>query len=95
MNDIAIDNTAHDIILDSNHDIVICDTTAQDKWNLLIHHKGEFKQYPMQGIGIEDIACDHELPAWKREIQNQLETIGMTVSKLVVKEDGLELVAKY
>lgn len=95
MIDIAIDNEFHDLLLDSDGEIVLQETTPQDQWNLLVHHQGEFKQHPKLGIGIEDIANDNDLNNWRRTVQTQMETVGMTVSRLVIEENKFELIAKY
>ncbi len=95
MIDIAIDNINHDLMLDADGEIVLQETTPQDQWNLLAHQPGEFKQYPTMGIGIDDIANDHELANWRRTVQNQMEKVGMTVSRLVIDENKFELIAKY
>lgn len=95
MIDIAIDNEFHDLMLDAKGEIVLQETTPQDQWNLLVHHQGEFKEHPTLGIGIDDIANDHELANWRRTVQTQMETVGMTVSRLVIEENKFELIAKY
>ena len=95
MIDIAIDNKFHDLMLDAKGEIVLQETTPQDQWNLLVHHQGEFKEHPTLGIGIDDMANDHELANWRRTVQTQMETVGMTVSRLVIEENKFELIAKY
>lgn len=95
MIDIAIDNKFHDLMLDAKGEIVLQETTPQDQWNLLVHHQGEFKEHPTLGIGINDMANDHELANWRRTVQTQMETVGMTVSRLVIEENKFELIAKY
>ena len=99
MIDIAIDNEFHDLMLDVDASgkiaIVLQETTPQDQWNLLVHHQGEFKEHPTLGIGIDDMANDHELANWRRTVQTQMETVGMTVSHLVIDENKFQLIAKY
>jgi hypothetical protein len=75
--------------------LVIGDTTYQNQAIILICQKGELKNAPLAGVGINDICNDHLLGLWKREIIEQLESDGQTISKLEITTKKLELDAKY
>ena len=46
--------------------------------------KGELKEYPTLGVGITNIAKDHETTGWAREITAQLKADGMRVNDVEV-----------
>lgn len=96
--------------LDSNYDLkveekvvdgkickslVIENITAQNQALLLLCHKGEFKEDPMAGVGINDIIHEHDFISIKREIMYQLERDGQRVSRLVLNSNNLEIESFY
>ena len=90
------------IISDTNGDLmvrngtlVIGDVTYQNQATILKAHKGEIKEHPHIGVGIDDIANDHEFDRWKRLITEELEKDGQVISKLKITSTGIELEAKY
>jgi len=74
---------------------VIGDVTYQNQAMLLVGHKGEFKEHPTVGVGINDICNDNDLTLWRREITTQIEGDGQRISKLQLNGQGLTLEAKY
>lgn len=75
--------------------ISLAETTPQNQTLILVAHKGEFKEHPMLGVGIEDMLNDHNFDTWKREITHQLEADGQRVNKLSITSKGIELDAEY
>jgi hypothetical protein len=75
--------------------MTVGDVTYQNQAMLLQAHKGEFKEHPMVGVGINDICNDHDFALWRREISTQIEGDGQQISKLSLKENGLILEANY
>lgn len=73
----------------------IGETTPQNQAVLLAAHKGEFKEYPLLGIGLSDIVNDHNYNEWKRKITEQLESDGQRIERLEINEHGLTLDACY
>ncbi len=73
------------IQLDNNYDLIINP----------VYKKGEYKEHPVTGIGINNICNDGDLPLWKREITEQLEADGQYISKLVLNENEFILEARY
>lgn len=71
------------------------DTTHQNQAFILLAHKGEVKEFPTIGVGIEEIANDNQFDLWKREIIRQFEADGLRISKLDLDETGLKLEACY
>lgn len=84
-----------DILLDENFDLmvkdgdfVIGDSTEQNKALLLLAQKGEFRQWPDTGVGINDYLEDDELSELGVEIQKQFELDGMKRLNIEVFENG-------
>jgi hypothetical protein len=75
--------------------LVVGDVTVQNQAVILLAQKGEFKEYPVVGIGINDICNDSDFRLWKREITEQIEKDGQQISRLELNEKGLILEAKY
>lgn len=84
----------YDLLIKDGH-AVIGETTAQNQAFILMAHKGDFKEYPLLGVGLQDITNDHDFPAWKRLITEQLEADGQQIDKLEITNEGMTLEAKY
>jgi len=77
------------------HDLVVGDVTLQNQALILVSQKGEWKERPMVGCGIEDITNDEDADSWKREIREQLIREGMKVSGIKINEENIEIDADY
>lgn len=75
--------------------LIVGDVTYQNQAMILLGQKGEFKESPTVGIGINDICNDSDFRLWKREITEQIESDGQRITKLELNEKGLVLEAKY
>ena len=75
--------------------LVVGDVTYQNQAMILKAQKGEFKESPTVGVGIEDIVCDSDLRLWRKEITEQLEADGQRIDRLVLNEREFILDAKY
>ena len=73
----------------------IGDITYQNQALILKAQKGDFKESPTLGVGIEDIVNDNDLRLWKKEITEQIENDGQRIDKLVLNEKEFILDAKY
>jgi hypothetical protein len=71
--------------------LVIGDVTAQNQAAILVAHKGEFKEYPMTGVGLNDIVNDDNSMYWEAEIAGQLKADGQRIKRLSLDEKGLIL----
>jgi hypothetical protein len=69
--------------------------TYQNQALLLLAHKGEYKENPTVGVGIDGMANDSDFALWKREIANQIESDGQRITRLSLGEKGLILEANY
>lgn len=93
-----------DILLDSNVDImfadgdfVIGDSTMQNQYLILSTHKGEWKENPFIGAGLEDMLHDEGGEAyWKRRIADELKRDGMDVKEVKIINNGqININAEY
>lgn len=85
-----------DIML-SNGDFVIGDSTMQNQYLILSSQKGEWKENPFIGAGIEDMLNDEGSEAyWKRGIAEELKRDGMDVKEVKIINNGqININAEY
>lgn len=69
--------------------VSVGDTTSQNEYLVLIAHKGEFKEAPMIGVGIEDMVGDEDGRYWEREIVENLARIGINAKGIEVQDGQL------
>ena len=90
---------AINVVRDSNGLIVsgitIGDTLYQNQFMILQAQKGEFKENPTLGVGINDMANDDDLTVWKKAIREEFAKDGLKVSKLSITTSGMEVKADY
>jgi hypothetical protein len=72
----------------ANGDFVKDESTLQHQSLLIRLKKGELRQYPKTGVGIENYLLDESSGDAYPEIQKQFEADGMTVRSIDVYEDG-------
>lgn len=102
---ILIDPATGDLLADTGRDalgmiaqgLAVGVTTYQNQALILQASKGEFKEFPTLGVGISDMANDHETVGWRREIALQLESDGMKVKAvdLDLRNNKLTIDAEY
>ena len=93
-----------DILLNSDIDImfadgdfVVGDSTMQNQYLILSTHKGEWKENPFIGTGLEDMLNDDGSEAyWKQKISEELERDGMDVKEVKIINNGqININAEY
>jgi hypothetical protein len=75
--------------------MVVGDVTAQNQAAILMAQKGEFKEHPTAGVGLNDIINDNNAMYWEKEIAQQLISDGQRITRLSLNEKGLILEAAY
>lgn len=75
----------------SNGEMAIGNTTYQNQFVILKVQRGELKEFPMLGIGIDDIVNDHDIAGWKMKIKEHLAMDGISVSKVDINTSTGEL----
>ncbi|AUS06473.1 oxidase [Pseudotamlana carrageenivorans] len=86
MTDILID-TNNELIIE-NGDFVIGLSDEQHQKHIIIANKGEYKESPEVGVGIQQMLNNDEFTASLIEIKKQLEYDGMTVNNVSYNPDG-------
>ena len=94
-NDILIQESYDLAINPATHDLVLGDTTLQNQALILQSQKGEWKEHPMVGCGIGDMANDDDTTAWRRAIREELARDGMKVRNLRIEENNITIDADY
>jgi len=83
---------AINVVRDSNGLIVsgltVGDTLYQNQYLILRAQKGEIKEYPTLGVGIDDMAGDDDLNEWKKTIREEFAKDGLKVDQLSITTDG-------
>jgi hypothetical protein len=75
--------------------LVVGDITAQNQAAILTAQKGEFKEHPVAGVGLNDIVNDDNAMYWEKEIAQQLISDGQRITRLSLDAKGLILEAAY
>jgi hypothetical protein len=75
--------------------LVVGDIMYQTQALILLAQKGEFKEYPTTGVGLNDIVNDDNSMYWEAEIAGQLKADGQRITRLSLDEKGLILEAGY
>jgi hypothetical protein len=100
------------IVINDNHDLqisimrdknglitqglVIGDITFQNQEIIIVSEKGEIKNAPTKGVGIQSYLDDEMPDNLLRAIRTELAVEGMQVNKVSINEKGLlEVDAKY
>ncbi len=94
--DIGVDKNGFDLII-KNGDFAVEESTAQHQQLLLLADKGQFKQVPTIGVGLDlflnDEATTDDI---KRAIQEQFELDGMTIDYFTIGiNKELKIDARY
>lgn len=90
MKDILLDNN-YDMQI-TNGDLLISESAHQDVELLLITSKGEWKQWPLTGVGILDYHhAPQNIPALKREIQIQLTDNKIPFKSILIHNSKIQI----
>lgn len=79
----------------TTHDLVVGDVTLQNQALILQSQKGEWKEHPMVGCGIEGMTNDDDTNTWRRAIREELARDGMKVRSLKINRENIEIDADY
>ena len=93
MEDILLDD--NDDLMFEGGDIAVGDSTTQNKKQLIISDKGDWKANPLVGIGAANWLKDDDPDGLLAETKLQFEKDGMTVIKLVLTDGKLQENAHY
>lgn len=77
--------------------LVVGETIYQNEAIILSSHKGDIKEYPLIGVGIDDITNDNDTTMWESEISVNLSRDNMDVRTVSInrKTGKLTIDAEY
>lgn len=91
-----------DILLNSdgtfkiiNGDFAVGDSLNQEVAELLRARKGDYKEFPLTGVGIEDFINDDDQGAMFREIHKQLQEDNKVVNNISLENGKLKIDADH
>lgn len=74
--------------------LLVGNTLRQNQYMILKAQKGDLKEHPMLGCGIDDLSNDNNLAEWKKLIREEFAKDGMKVSQLSINTVTEELILK-
>lgn len=75
--------------------LVIGNTLYQNQYLILTAQKGDIKEHPLLGAGIEDMANDNDTAEWRKRIVDELAKDGMKTDRVTITGGSLTIDAKY
>ncbi|MCX6232441.1 MAG: oxidase [Bacteroidetes bacterium] len=93
----------YDILLDENFDLAVVDgdfvlgeSTQQHQELLLLINKGELKEFPLAGVGLNEYLLDDgEMLELTQEICKQFSVDGMKVGEIELSGESIKINAEY
>ena len=67
------------------------DTQFQEEYLVLATQRWEWKEHPLVGAGVADMAGDEDLRFWKREITENLARVGIKIKGMSLNNGQLEI----
>lgn len=96
MKKIGIQITADgDLALSEDGELQIGNTLYQNQYMILKAQKGDFKEYPLLGVGIDEITNDEDIPEWKKRIRENFTYDELIISSLSIADNQTFIVADY
>lgn len=93
MTDLLVDNV-YDLLIE-NGDFVAGESTLQHQKLLCATNKGEWREFPIMGVGINNWIKDENVGSAKVDIKKQFERDGMTVERISGTGQTLKIEAYY
>lgn len=90
MNDILTTGADGDLAID-NGDLIVGYSDFQHQEHLLVAQKGQYKQNPDVGVGVESFLRDSEIDLMLNEVRNQFFKDGMNVKAVAYDEQTGQL----
>lgn len=92
--DILLDENG-DLLLDENGEPVVGDVTQQNQKLIINTNKGDWRLYPLVGVGKDDYVDDENPAGLLREIRQQLIRDGFKVESIKLVENKIKVNASY
>jgi hypothetical protein len=75
--------------------LTVGNTLYQNQYLILKAQKGDLKEHPLLGCGIDDMAGDSDMAGWKKRIREELASDGMKTTRLEIEGSQMILKAHY
>lgn len=75
--------------------LAIGDTTSQNQHLLLLSNKGDIKEYPLSGVGVQNYLENHSSEDLAAEIRKEFTQDGMKVKSIKIDLPSIEIDAVY
>jgi len=75
--------------------ITVGDTLYQNQYIILKAQKGDLKENPVLGVGLDDMTNDDDILSWKKAIREEFAKDLLKVSTLTIDNSGITLQADY
>jgi hypothetical protein len=75
--------------------LVVGDVTEQNIAVILKVQPGEIKEFPLVGVGIDNMLLSHDALLFEHKIREQLITDGYMINSLKIEKDNIYIDAKY
>ena len=92
----------NDILLDENYDLKITngdftvgESTRQHQAILLLCEKGENREFPTLGVGVNTWLLEETMGDLNSEIKREFARDGMNVQKVKIEDGQLNIIAQY
>lgn len=91
---IQIDDQTHDLRI-KNGGMVIGDVDKQNQFVILSANKGEIKEHPTLGVGIDTYTNDNDIQGLKYAIRTNFKMDGLNLQKVDFQNEKLNIEAYY
>ncbi len=75
----------------NGEELAVGETQYQEEYLVLATQRGEWKENPIVGAGLADMAGDEDLRYWKREIMENLARVGIKIKGVSLNNGQLEI----
>lgn len=82
-------------LMTANGDLVTGEATRQHQQLLLLAEKGEIRDLPMRGVGLQTWLHDEQAGSLNGQVKREFEADGMTVEAVKGSGANLQIEAKY
>lgn len=71
--------------------LAVGETLYQEEWLVLMTQRGEWKEHPLVGAGVADMAGDEDMLYWNREITESLARVGIKIKGVSLSNGELKI----
>lgn len=75
----------------SDGEMAVGETLYQEEYLVLASQRGEWKEHPLVGVGVADMAGDNDLLYWKREITDNFARVGIKIKGVSLDNGQLKI----